>query len=302
MAGDGSPTRATTSRSASRAESQARLDAEWIGSSAAARRLKSQLLGLAGLPFPVLFTGEAGSGRRRAARALHAIGPWAEAPLLELDARAPLPQGGLPARGAVVVTHVEALPPDAQSLWSRVARGRVLGPRLLATSSAAFPLHAFDAGFEPELAASLLRFAVDVPPLRHRRTDVPDLARHFALRIARELARPEQRLGAGALAALREASWAGNVAELRRVVERALAFSAGEEVSGEEVAAVLGEVQMSVAVLRERHRGEERDALLRALSDHGGNIARAAQQLGRSRAALYRLAEKHGVTLQGKRG
>jgi two-component system nitrogen regulation response regulator NtrX len=301
MARDGSPTEPAATRSASRAESLARLDAHLIGSSAALRRLKSQLLGLAGLPFPVLFSGEPGSGRRRAARALHAIGPCPDAPLLELDARAAPPPGGLPARGAVIVTHVDALGPEAQSHWSRVARGRALGPRLLASASAAFPMRAFDDGFDPELAAALLRFAVQVPPLRQRRGDVPELACHFAAEIARELARPAQRLAESALAALREASWSGNVAELRRVVERALAFSSGDEVSDEEVGAVLCEVRVSVAVLRERHRSEERDALLRALSDHGGNIARAAQQLGRSRAALYRLAEKHGVALQSKR-
>ena len=298
MSRDASPP--ATSRSTARAESLARLDAVLVGSSAALRRLKSQLLGLAGLPFPVLFSGEPGSGRRRAAQALHAIGPWADAPLLELEGRTGLPAGGLPARGAVIVANVDALPAELQALWSRIARGRALGPRLLATASASFPLRAFDDGFDPELAAALLRFAVQVPPLRQRRSDVPELACHFAAQIARELARPEQRLAEGALAALRDASWSGNVAELRRVVERALAFSTGDEISGEEVGAVLGEVRVSVAVLRERHRSEERDALLRALSDHGGNIARAAQQLGRSRAALYRLAEKHGVAL--KRG
>ena len=301
MARDGSPTTVAPARGASRAEGLARLDGHLIGSSAALRRLRSQLLGLAGLPFPVLFAGEPGSGRRRAAQALHAIGLWADAPLLELDARAPLPQGGLPARGTVIVANVDSLSPESQSLWSRIARGRTLGPRLLATASAAFPMRAFDDGFDPELAAALLRFAVQVPPLRHRRADVPELAHHFAAQVARELARPEQRLAESALAALRDANWSGNVAELRRVVERALAFSTGDEITGEEIAAVLGEVRVSVAVLRERHRIEERDALLRALSDHGGNIARAAQQLGRSRAALYRLAEKHGVALQSKR-
>jgi two-component system nitrogen regulation response regulator NtrX len=301
MARDETSQAPAPSRRALRAESLARLDAHLIGSSAPLRRLKSQLLGLADLPFPVLFSGEPGSGRRRAARALHAIGPNASAPLLELDARAALPPGGLPARGAVIVSNVDALAPDAQSHWSRIARGRALGPRLLATASAAFPMRAFDDGFDAELAAALLRFAVQVPPLRQRRGDVPELACHFAAEIARELARPEQRLAESALDALREASWSGNVAELRRVVERALAFSTGDEVGGEEVGAVLGEVRVSVAVLRERHRSEERDALLQALSDHGGNIARAAQQLGRSRAALYRLAEKHGVALQSRR-
>ena len=301
MAHDGLPTTPTAIRDFSRAEGRARLDAHLIGGSAALRRLKSQLLGLAGLPFPVLFTGEPGSGRRRAAQALHAIGPWADAPLLELDASRGLPQGGLPARGALIVADVETLGPEAQSLFGRIARGRALGPRLLATASAAFPLRAPGDGFDAELAAALLRFAVQVPPLRQRRSDIPELSRHFAAQVARELARPEQRLSDGAVEVLHDAGWLGNVAELRRVVERTLAFSTGDEVSGEEVAAVLGELRLSVAVLRERHRIDERDALLRALTDHGGNIARAAQQLGKSRAALYRLAEKHGVALQRKR-
>ena len=295
-------TREASLAAGSRGESSdPRRAAGLVGSSAAIRRLESQLRGLAALPFPVLFTGEPGSGRRRAAQALHAIGPWADAPLLEVDARDALPQGGLAARGAVILANVEGLPSDAQSLWSRIARGRALGPRLLATASPAFPLRAREGGFDPELAAALLRFEVQVAPLRQRRGDIAELARHFAAEIARELARPEQRLSEGALAALRDASWLGNVAELRGVVERTLAFSMGDEVSGEEVEAVLGEVRLSVAVLRERRRIEERDALLRALESHGGNIARAAQQLGRSRAALYRLAEKHGIALSRRR-
>lgn len=276
------------------------LEQHLIGSSPALRRLRSQLRGLAGLPFPVLFTGEPGSGRRQAARALHAAGPLASAPLLELDARDPLPREGLPARGSLILVGVERLPEEAQSYWSRIARGRALGPRLLATASASFPSLA-PGDFDPELLAVLLRFGVQVPPLRRRRGDVPELARHFAADTARELGRPGQRLSELALAVLREANWHENVAELRRVIERTLAFSTGGEVSGEEIAAVLSEVRPSVDALRERHRVEEREMLLRALADHGGNIARAAHSLGRSRAALYRLAEKHGIALQRQR-
>jgi DNA-binding NtrC family response regulator len=286
---------------APRGADRARLESWLIGSSAALRRLRSQLLGLAGLPFPVLFAGESGSGRRRAAQALHAIGPYPDASLVELDAREPLPREALPARGAVILAQIEQLPPDAQDYWSRIARGRALGPRLLATASTSFPERAAEADFDPMLAAALLRFAVFVPPLRRRRGDVPELARHFAAGIARELGRPAQGLAESAVEALRAAHWYGNVAELRRVVERAFAFSNGDEIGGDDVQAVLGEVRPSVAVLRERHRVEERDALLRALGEHGGNIARAAQALGRSRAALYRLAEKHGIALQHRR-
>ena len=275
------------------------LEHHLIGNSPALRRLKSQLRGLCGLPFPVLFTGEPGSGRRQAARALHAAGPLAAAPLLELDARDPLPAGGLPARGCLILVGVERLSADAQSHWSRIARGRALGPRLLATAPASFAMGADE--FDPELLAALLRFSVHVPALRQRRSDVAELARHFGAEAARELGRPQQRLSDAAVAALREAHWFENVAELRRVIERTLAFSSGEEVGREEVAAVLGEVRPSVDALRERRRVEERETLLRALADHGGNIARAAHSLGRSRAALYRLAEKHGIALQRQR-
>jgi DNA-binding NtrC family response regulator len=301
MARDGSATRPALLRSGERAARRTRLDRVLIGSSAALRRLKSQLLGLAGLPFPVLFSGEPGSGRRQAARALHAIGPWPDAPLLELPAQASASRGGLPARGSVLLTEVDALDEEAQAYWARIARGRGLGPRVLATASAAFPLRIHEEGFEASLGNALLRFSVQVPTLRERPSDVSEIASHFAAEIARELGRPEHGLSEDALEALRSTRWPGNVAELRRVVERALAFSAGHEVSGEEVNAVLAEVRMSVAALRERHRSEERESLLRALSEHGGNIARAAQQLGRSRAALYRLAHKHGVALQSKR-
>lgn len=273
-----------------------------IGSSGALRRLRNQLAGLGGLPFPVLVTGEPGSGRRQAARALHATSELAAAPLLELDARDPLPRDGLPARGTVILAGVERLPREAQSYWGRVARGRGLGPRLLATAPASFALR-FDAeDFEPALLAALLRFSVHVPALRHRRGDIPELARHFSAEIARELGRPQQRLSESALAALRNAPFPGNVAELRRVIERTLAFSNAEQVSGDEVSAVLAELRPSVDALRERYRVEERETLLDALAEHGGNIARAAQALGRSRAALYRLAEKHGIALQRQGG
>lgn len=72
----------------------------------------------------------------------------------------------------------------------------------------------------------------------------------------------------------------------------------GQPVTRSRAAAALAEVRPNVAALREAEQARERDELLAALSSARGNLARAAALLGRSRAAVYRLLEKHGVALR----
>jgi transcriptional regulator of acetoin/glycerol metabolism len=53
-----------------------------------------------------------------------------------------------------------------------------------------------------------------------------------------------------------------------------------------------------VADIRRIHTTEERELLIRALEEAGGNISQAAERLGRSRGAVYRLIQKHGIALR----
>ena len=64
---------------------------------------------------------------------------------------------------------------------------------------------------------------------------------------------------------------------------------------------VLGELEDSLASIREQHRAHERIELIRAIQETGGNITRTAEILGRSRSAVYRLIEKHGVAMSSRR-
>ena len=77
-----------------------------------------------------------------------------------------------------------------------------------------------------------------------------------------------------------------------------VAFSSEAEIDAASVDEVLSEMRWSVQGLRDSRAREERKALLVALEETGGNVTRTAKLLGRSRAAVYRMVERHGVPLR----
>jgi transcriptional regulator with PAS, ATPase and Fis domain len=74
---------------------------------------------------------------------------------------------------------------------------------------------------------------VVLPPLRDHKEDIPQLARHFAERIARRSDRPIERIARGAIRRLVECDWPGNVRELQNAIERAVALYARDSVLDE---------------------------------------------------------------------
>ncbi len=95
--------------------------------------------------------------------------------------------------------------------------------------------------------------------------------------------------------------WPGNARQLEQLLERAIAFSRGRQIRRQLVKELLAEVEDSLASIREQRAALERDALLRAIQQTGGNVTHAAGILGKSRASVYRLMEKHGLALSRER-
>jgi len=269
--------------------------ASFAGGVPLVRRLREQLETAAALRCPVLLTGELGSGRTRAARWLHArIDP--RAPFIALRGLPPRTAEGL-GTATVFVEQLDDAPLAVQAVWRGWLAQPPAGVRLLASASGPWPIENADA----ELFFELRRFAIAVPPLRERREDLAALAADMANEAARELGIAPFALSLGALNALRRAPFIASAADLRRAVDRFAAHArAGEAIHASLASAVLEELRPNVATLRERARGRERDALLAALGEAGGNLARAARRLGCSRAAIYRLIEKHGIALASR--
>jgi DNA-binding NtrC family response regulator len=156
--------------------------------------------------------------------------------------------------------------------------------------------------FRQDLLFRLNTVEIDLPPLRERLEDVPELIEHFLDHYAKRYGRPHPQLSAAARTALLSHDWPGNVRALRHALERAVILARDVPLEPEDFALVSGAPRIAPsAVVAPRPADDlnlervERRLVEEALKKHGYNISLAAHELGLSRAALYRRMEKHGL-------
>ncbi len=151
--------------------------------------------------------------------------------------------------------------------------------------------------FRKDLLFRLNTVEIRLPALRERREDLVPMARRFLARFGARYGKPELRLSPSAERDLAQYAWPGNVRELSHVIERAVLLSAGATIDTLDFS--LPQAQPSAEGTAELDsltldQAEER-MVRRALDRAEGNVQRAAEALGLSRAALYRRLEKFGM-------
>jgi len=287
------------------AREHAELADRLVGTSNSMRRVRERVAALAPLRTPVLVTGEPGTGRDSVVAALHELGSTAKEDFAHIECAQFEPGERLPATGAIYLDGVDLLSARAQEYWGkRVANSasdNLRDPvRLLASATEKFVGLVRADAFDPELAAVLLRIVIELPPLRERPGDVPELADALVRRATAQIGR-QVRLSPAAKETLAVHRWTHNCRGLARVVERCVAFSRGRTIRRQLVQEILSEAEPSIAGIREQHGLREREELIHAIESTGGNVSRAARKLGRSRGSVYRLIERHGISLEGTR-
>ena len=150
--------------------------------------------------------------------------------------------------------------------------------------------------FRQDLLYRINTVEIKIPPLREREGDVALLGQYFLDQYARKYQKTELKFHPATLRKLESHSWQGNVRELRHAIERAVILSDSLLLTPADFL-LSKDSDLPEQGVEETLNLEEMEKRLiqRAIQKHRGNISRAAEELGLTRAALYRRLEKFGV-------
>jgi DNA-binding NtrC family response regulator len=235
-------------------------EAQFVGASSGMRRVRQIIRMVACRRSTVLITGETGTGKELAARALHLAGPRREGPWVAVNCSA-LPEtlleaelfghvrgaftGAMQSRvgrfeqahgGTLFLDEIGELPLELQAKLLRVLQQREferLGSsetvrvdiRLIAATNCHLEQKIVEGKFRDDLYYRLNVVPLEIPPLRRRREDIPILAGHFLKQFSELESLPEKELDGAALHFLMGYSWPGNVRQLENAMEMAIALS-----------------------------------------------------------------------------
>ncbi|GIX47001.1 MAG: hypothetical protein KatS3mg131_1212 [Candidatus Tectimicrobiota bacterium] len=234
-----------------------------VGRSAALRAVirKIEVYGPTGAP--VLITGETGTGKELAARALHACSPRREEPFVAVNCAALSSElleselfghergaftGAIRThkgrferahRGTLFLDEIGELPVTTQAKLLRVLEEGVIervgaeqplpvDVRLIAATNVPLELAVERGTFRADLYHRLAVLRLHMPPLHERLEDLPLLVAYFLKQLQQKYGRPVRGLTPEAIALLQSYSWPGNVRELRNVLERVYVEATGE--------------------------------------------------------------------------
>ncbi len=284
----------------------------------------------------VLITGENGSGKELVARALHAASPRRDEAFVEVNCAA-MPSelieselfghmkgsftGAFADRagkfeqadgGTLFLDEVGDMALPAQAKLLRVLQEGVVtriggskaiqvDVRVIAATNKDLSIEIGEGRFREDLLYRLNVVEIEVPPLRQRLEDVPELVAHFTEQIGATAGVPARRFGEDAVRRLQQRSWPGNVRELRNAVERALILSPGKVVTAADIDRLLpasdaGEDLDAVQTFERFKQDAERSFLAGKLREHDWNVSETARALKMPRSNLYKKIERYGLS------
>lgn len=149
--------------------------------------------------------------------------------------------------------------------------------------------------FREDLFYRINLVTLRLPALRERREDIPELTRHFIKTGAAEMHIDMPEISREALDRLSRYAFPGNIRQLKNMVERAFIMCRNGRIESSDFDTCLSSPGAAPAGDEAGLELIEKQAIVSAIANSGGNLSRAAMNLGISRQALYRRMEKYGI-------
>ncbi|MDP1930052.1 MAG: sigma-54 dependent transcriptional regulator [Gammaproteobacteria bacterium] len=324
---------------------RARLDAQYdlagiVGQSPVLLQLLETVGRISATDASVLILGESGTGKELIADAIHANSKRRNKPLVKVnlggipgnlfesemfghvkgaftDAKSErVGRFEAAGNGSIFLDEIGDLDKASQVKLLRVLQDQSYQPlgssttrtanvRVIAATNHDLDLLVTNGLFREDLLYRINLITLRLPPLRERKEDIPELARHMVQEICQRYGYAPLQLSDEAVQWLQQQLWPGNIRELRQTIERAVLISDTAELTphsfqnagrlGKQVGAQtqIPDLPVGTMTLEEM----ERAMILKALSQYRNNLTQVANALGLSRPALYRRLEKYGVSV-----
>lgn len=311
-----------------------------IGRSAIMQAVYQMIETVAEVHSTVLVTGESGTGKELVARAIHDLSPRAEKPFISINCGAftetlleselfgyikgsftgaNANRKGLfeaANKGTIFLDEIGEMSPAMQVKLLRVLQEKRVRPigaheevsidtRVIAATNRDLTAMVKEGTFREDLFYRVSVIPIELPPLRERREDIPDLIQHFINKFCKETGR-ELGINEKAAQLLEAYSWGGNVRELEHTIERAVALERTNEIQPERLpekianynptriasAFDLPDEGINLTAFMEQL---EKTYIIEAMQRTGGNQTKAAEILQLSVRSLRHLLDKHGI-------
>lgn len=314
---------------------------EALGSSEAFEEVKKQGVKAARTSFPVLLTGETGTGKEVFANAIHNASDRRDKPMISINCAA-IPaelleselfgyeegsftgakKGGkkgkieLANEGTLFLDEIGDMPLSMQAKLLRVLQEKEIEKiggyktipvdiRILAATRKNLEEMIEKGEFREDLYYRLNVINIDMPPLRKRKSDIPELAIHFLERLNREY-KTGIMLSTEVLECFKSYSWPGNIRELDNVIKSAYASCDSFRIRLIDLPSKMtvgrnvleGREDKKLAGLMEEY---EKNVITEELRKNGWNCKKTADELGIHKSLLYKKIAKHGIDLDRER-
>lgn len=161
------------------------------------------------------------------------------------------------------------------------------------------PLHEMimENAFRQDLLYRINTVEIFLPPLRERLDDIPILAEHFLKSYSNKYRKYFKGFKSSALQLLQHYTWPGNIRELQHAIERAVIMSESDELDNRDFFFLSAKPTPEKIIASYTYNLDEveKNMIQKAIDKNGGNISKAAKDLGLTRASLYRRLEKYGL-------